>query len=87
MSSFGKFGFAVFAILLAGGAAPPICQAQSRSLPFVFQMNSSETYFGIQMDDVTATNMSKYKLSSEKGVIVHSVQRRSPAEDCQTPGK
>lgn len=83
MSSFGKFGFAVLVILLTGGVVPPICQAQSRSLPFVFQMNSSEAYLGIQMDDVTAANMSKYKLSSEKGVIVRSVQRRSPAEDAK----
>jgi serine protease Do len=83
MSFFGKFRFAVLAILLAGGVASPICQAQSGSLPFVFQMNSSGVYLGIQMDDVTAANMSKYKLVSEKGVIVRSVQKRSPAEDAK----
>ncbi len=83
MSSFGKFGYAVLAIFLASGIALPGCQAQTRSLPYVLQMNSSGAYLGIQMDDITAANMSKYKLSSEKGVIVRSVQRRSPAEDAK----
>jgi serine protease Do len=32
------------------------------------------------MEDVTATNMSKYKLSSERGVIVRLVMKGSPAE-------
>jgi len=84
MSSFKRFGFAVVAFLLVCGVALPISYAQqSRSLPLVMQVNSSGSYLGIQMDDVTAANMSKYKLSSEKGVIVRSVQKRSPAEDAK----
>ena len=84
MSSFKRFGFAVVAFFLVCGVALPISYAQqSRSLPLVLQGNSSGSYLGIQMDDVTATNMSKYKLSSEKGVIVRSVQKRSPAEDAK----
>ncbi len=82
MTSFARFGSAVFAVLLASGAALPVSFAQqSRSYPFVLQMNSSGSYLGISMDDVTAANMSKYKLASERGVIVRSVQKSSPAED------
>ena len=84
MSSFKRFGFAMVAFFLACGVALPISYAQqSRSLPLVMQANSSGSYLGIQMDDVTAANMSKYKLSSEKGVIIRSVQKRSPAEDAK----
>jgi serine protease Do len=37
-------------------------------------------YFGIQMEDVSATNKSAYKLKEERGVIVRSVEKGSPAE-------
>lgn len=84
MSSFKRLGFAVVAFLLVCGVALPVSYAQqARSLPLVMQFNSSGSYLGIVMDDVTAANMSKYKLSSEKGVIVRSVEKRSPAEDAR----
>ncbi len=83
MSSFARFGFAALAVFLAFSAAPPSSRAQTRSFPYVIQMNSTGAYLGIQMDDVTSTNMSRYKLSSEKGVIVRSVQKGSPAEDAK----
>ncbi len=84
MSSFGRFGSIVFAVTLACGAALSTSYAQqSRQMPYVFQLNSSGAYLGIEMEDVTAANMSKYKLGSEKGVIVRSVQKRSPAEDAK----
>jgi len=81
MSSFARFGFGAMALVLVCGAATPTSHAQSR--PYVLQMNTSGAYLGIQMDDVTAANMSQYKLSSEKGVIVRSVQSGSPAEDAK----
>jgi serine protease Do len=80
MSSFGRFGFAALAVLLICCAALPV-YSQSRSL--VIQTNTSGAYLGIQMEDVTATNLSKYKLTSEKGVIVREVQKKSPAEDAK----
>jgi serine protease Do len=42
---------------------------------------SSGAYLGITMDNVTADNMPKHKLNSEKGVIVSSVKKGSPADD------
>ncbi len=58
------------------------------SVPFSLSQNissmldiSSGAYLGITMDNVTADNMSKYKLNSEKGVIVSSVKKGSPADD------
>lgn len=80
MSRFTKCGFAALIALLACGAAPPLCGAQTEVIEKVLQLNSSGAYLGIQMEDVTATNMSKYKLGSERGVIVRSVMKGSPAE-------
>jgi serine protease Do len=54
--------------------------AQSGPYPTVIQMNLPGGYLGVQMDDVTAANMSKFKLPSEKGVIVRSVGKGTPAE-------
>lgn len=56
--------------------ASPFCLAQIG----LFQENLSGAYLGITMEDVTAVNMSQYKLNSERGVIVRSVQPGSPAE-------
>jgi serine protease Do len=80
MSCFAKCGFAALIALLAWGVAPPLCDAQTEVIEKVIQVNSSGSYLGIQMEDVTATNMSKYKLSSERGIIVREVMKGSPAE-------
>jgi S1-C subfamily serine protease len=45
----------------------------------VFTLDSG-SYMGVEMEDVTAANMATYKLSSERGVIVVSVEKSSPAE-------
>jgi S1-C subfamily serine protease len=45
----------------------------------VFTLESG-SYLGVEMEDVTAGNMGTYKLSSERGVIVVSVEKGSPAE-------
>jgi serine protease Do len=74
------FGWIVLVIFFFG-VASPLSYAQSRISPDVFRLNQSGSYLGIQMDDVTAANMSRFKLSSEKGVIVSSVVKSSPAAD------
>lgn len=80
MNSFRRFGFAALTFVLINIAALPV-YSQSRS--FMFQTDSSGAYLGIRMDDVTASNMSKYKLTSEKGVIVREVEKQSPAENAK----
>jgi serine protease Do len=80
MSHFKKCRVAVLMIFLSGILAVAHCHAQANSSMQVFQMNSSGSYLGIAMDDVTAANLSKYKLSAERGVIVRSVSKGSPAE-------
>jgi serine protease Do len=42
--------------------------------------SDSKSYLGIQMEDVNADNFAKYKLNSERGVIIKSVVKGSPAE-------
>jgi serine protease Do len=52
--------------------------AQTRVYSNILQ--SSKAYLGIQMEDVTSENVAKYKLNSERGVIIRSVTKGSPAE-------
>jgi serine protease Do len=80
MNHFKKCRVAAWMIFLSGILAVPFCHAQANSQMQIFQANSSGSYLGIAMDDVTAANMSKYKLSAERGVIVRSVSKGSPAE-------
>ncbi|HTY63214.1 MAG TPA: PDZ domain-containing protein [Acidobacteriota bacterium] len=75
-----KFGIAFLVLFLACGVLLPLSQAQTRVFSNVPQMSPDGAFLGVQMKDVTADNMSKYKLSSEKGVIVSSVVQGSPAE-------
>jgi S1-C subfamily serine protease len=46
----------------------------------VIQLNQADSYLGIEMDEVTADNFATYKLTAERGVIVRSVEKGSPAE-------
>ncbi len=80
MSFLTKYAGLALAVILAGSTLQPLCLAQTVTIPNIFQLNSSGAYLGIQMDDVTAANMSKYKLNNERGVIVRSVMKGSPAE-------
>jgi serine protease Do len=80
MSSFAKLGIAMLSVVLCSMAASPASYAQSGLYPQVIQMNVTGGYLGIQMDDVTAANMSKFNLTTEKGVIVRSVVKGTPAE-------
>lgn len=87
MNSYAKSGLACAAIFLLCSIAAPSSSAQTRSQsrPYVLQLNSSggEAYLGIEMDEVTSSNMSKYKLSGERGVIVRSVQPGTPASEAK----
>ncbi len=81
MSSFGKVAvIALFGFLICGAVSLP-AQGQSNPFPNILQLNTSGSYLGIQMEDVTAANMSKFKVNSERGVIVRSVEKGSPAEE------
>ena len=70
----------VLAAFAAGFAAPP----QSRQPGTVLRLEPSTAvsgaFLGIQMEDVTAENKGNYKLGAERGVIVKSVEKGSPAE-------
>jgi len=66
-------------VCMAISAGLPFADAQTRIFSNLLQNDSSGAYLGIQMDDVDAGNMSKYKLDSERGVIVRSVVKGSPA--------
>lgn len=80
MSFLNKYGVAIVVIILACSMTLPFSPAQARTYSNVIQLGDSGSYLGIEMDDVTVANMAKYKLSSEKGVIVRSVKKGSPAE-------
>jgi len=80
MSSFKKHWICMAIVCAACLAALPFASAQTRIFSNVLQSDSSGAYLGIQMDDVDESNMSKYKLDGERGVIVRSVVKGSPAE-------
>jgi len=78
--------FAVFALglILAGTGMMPSAQAQSISKSRSIRViQGGGSYLGIQMEDVTSKNMADYKLSTESGVIVKSVEKGSPAESAK----
>jgi serine protease Do len=78
MSFFNGFKSAIVAFLVCIAAIPSNAQ-QTRTFSNLLQPNS-KTYLGIQMEDVTAETIAKYKLNGERGVIVRSVTKGSPAE-------
>jgi serine protease Do len=82
MNHFLKYRMAALVIFFSGFMALPPGHAQIGGNPprFQFTQTTIGGYLGIQMEDVTAANVSKYKLSSERGVIVRSVAKGSPAE-------
>jgi S1-C subfamily serine protease len=76
MSFKKKYRLGALMAVLCALIASTFCLAQIG----LSQENLSGAYLGITMEDVTAVNMSQYKLNSERGVIVRSVQPGSPAE-------
>lgn len=80
MSSYKRFGIAFPVVLLVCSIVMPASQAQTRILSNIWTLAPEGAYLGIHMKEVTADNMARYKLSSEKGVIVDQVVKNSPAE-------
>jgi serine protease Do len=79
-----RFAALALGMMLAVAGSMPSAQAQSRSKTgSVVMMQGGGSYLGIQMEDVTAQNMANYKLSTESGVIVKSVEKGSPAESAK----
>ena len=78
MSLFNGWKAAIVAFLVCIAAIPSNAQ-QARAYSNLLQQNS-KTYLGIRMEDVTGEKVAKYKLNGERGVIVRSVEKGSPAE-------
>jgi serine protease Do len=78
--SAGRTRTALVLVLVACGVVP-VLYAQEKTIPKVVRVEiDGSSYLGIQMEDVTADNMAKYKLTNERGVVVRSVEKGSPAE-------
>ncbi len=79
----GHAGHPVLMICLAAAAALAVAPgwAQSSRTQRSFELRVDGAFLGITMDEVTADNMARYKLNSERGVIVRSVEKGSPAEE------
>ncbi len=75
-----KRGMILLGLFLIGFGGASWLIAQRTPASQIFRLNLDGAYMGIQMEDVTAENMAKYKLTSETGVIVRSVEKGSPAE-------
>ncbi len=68
-------------LCLPGIGVTPQVQAQNRQVVRDIRIElDGGGFLGIEMEDVTTDNMAAYKLSSERGVIVRSVVKGSPAE-------
>jgi serine protease Do len=59
----------------------PRVWAQPDRIGRTVQISVDGAYLGIGMEEVTSDNLAKYKLSNERGVIVRSVEKGSPAQD------
>lgn len=70
-------------LLILACTATPSARAQKPARPVQKAIRvelDGSSFLGIQMEDVTANNMAKYKLTGERGVIVRAVEKGSPAE-------
>jgi len=79
----GRHWLAVVFLVLAYlgvGAAPYSDAQQARVARDILVDVDGGGFLGIEMEDVTADNMASYKLATERGVIVRSVVKGSPAE-------
>jgi len=75
-----KWGMLLLGLFLIGFGSASWLVAQRATVNPVVRVTLDGAYLGIQLEDVTAENMAKYKLASETGVIVRSVEKGSPAE-------
>jgi serine protease Do len=77
----GKVKKVGMSILLFACAAGGAAFGQERQITRALRVElDGSSYLGIQMEELTADNMAKYKLTSERGAIVRSVEKDSPAE-------
>lgn len=81
MSFFAKRRIAMLILTMVFVAGVPLAGAQTQEIQRIIQLNAGGAYLGIEMEDVTSSNMSRYKLSAERGAVVRSVMKGSPAED------
>lgn len=79
-SSPGRLRAVLAAAVLFVLAQAPSSQAQANRGTRVVTVEDDGSYLGVEMEDVTASNMATYKLGAERGVIVRSVEKGSPAE-------
>ena len=83
MSAFNGKYHRIGVLAIVAALTVPVAGAQTRT-PRVFRLDTqpaiSGAYLGIQMEDVTAGNMAGLKLAGERGVIVRTVEKGSPAE-------
>jgi serine protease Do len=80
-----SWSFRHIVLSLAGAAVMSfgligVLHAQSPRTRILQFSTGESSYLGIRMEDVTASNMAGYNLNSERGVIVQSVEKESPAE-------
>ncbi len=75
-----KTGFLALAVILVLAVGGAVLLAQKPSARTIMTLDDDRSYLGIEMEEVTADNMGTYKLSTERGVIVRSVEEESPAE-------
>jgi serine protease Do len=89
MKFYSKFFIAALVLVLASSLAAQVCQAQTqpRVITRVLNLDPGGGYLGIEMKEVTADNMSTYKLKEERGVIINSVVQGSPAEEAKLQEK
>ena len=64
--------------LLTGGVS--LLRSRDGAAPQIVRLTVDGSYLGIEMEDVTAESVPKFKLGGETGVIVLSVVKGSPAE-------
>ncbi len=76
----GRWKAALAAAFLVALTSASLLPAQAKKEIKVLTQGADGSYLGIEMEDVTASNMASYKLNGERGVIVRSVEKGSPAE-------
>jgi serine protease Do len=74
------FAAAALGLLLACPGATAYAQVQRTPVPQVIRIGGNTAYLGVEMEDVRADSLARYKLTNETGVIVRSVEKGSPAE-------
>ena len=83
---FAAIAMAALSLAVAGGTPSAVAQ-EVYSIEKGVRVEVDGGYLGIEMEDVTADNMAALKLTGERGVIVRSVVKGSPAETAGLQGK